>query len=133
MTKVEDYASLEVIPVGTVPPNPSELLSSPRLQQLIEDLRMSYDLVFIDTPPVEIVADTTIIAQDTDRTMFVVRAGLMEREMLTLVEGYYQEKKFKNMSLLLNGTTATSSRYGYHRYGYHYGYGYGNYGGYTKD
>lgn len=133
VTKVEDYASLEVIPVGTVPPNPSELLSSPRLQQLIEDLRMSYDLVFIDTPPVEIVADTTIIAQDTDRTMFVVRAGLMEREMLTLVEGYYQEKKFKNMSLLLNGTTATSSRYGYHRYGYHYGYGYGNYGGYTKD
>ena len=133
VTKVEDYASLEVIPVGTVPPNPSELLSSPRLQQLIEDLRKAYDLVFIDTPPVEIVADTTIIAQNTDRTVFVVRAGLMEREMLSLVEGYYQEKKFKNMSLLLNGTIATGSRYSYHRYGYHYGYGYGNYGGYTKE
>ena len=133
VTKVEDYSSLEIIPVGTVPPNPSELLSSPRLQQLIEDLRKAYDLVFIDTPPVEIVADTTIIAQNTDRTVFVVRAGLMEREMLSLVEGYYQEKKFKNMSLLLNGTTAAGSRYGYHRYGYHYGYGYGNYGGYTKE
>ena len=133
VTKVEDYTSLEMIPVGTVPPNPSELLSCPRIQQLIEDLRKAYDLVFIDTPPVEIVADTTIIAQNTDRTVFVVRAGLMEREMLSLVEGFYQEKKFKNMSLLLNGTTATGSRYGYHRYGYHYGYGYGNYGGYTKD
>lgn len=132
VTKVEDYSSLEIIPVGTVPPNPSELLSCPRLQQLIEDLRKAYDLVFIDTPPVEIVADTTIIAQSTDRTVFVVRAGLMEREMLSLVEGYYQEKKFKNMSLLLNGTTAAGSRYGYHRYGYHYGYGYGNYGSDTK-
>jgi capsular exopolysaccharide synthesis family protein len=133
VTKVEGYASLEVIPVGTVPPNPSELLSSPRLQQLIADLRKTYDLVLIDTPPVEIVADTTIISQNTDRTVFVVRAGLMEREMLSLVEVYYQEKKFKNMSLLLNGTTSAGSRYGYHRYGYHYGYGYGNYGGYTKE
>ena len=130
---VEGYASLEVIPVGTVPPNPSELLSSPRLQQLIEELNGAYDLVFIDTPPVDIVADTTIIAQYTDRTVFVVRAGLMEREMLSIVEDYYQEKKFKNMSILLNGTTTADSRYGYHRYGYHYGYGYGNYGGYTKE
>ena len=86
-----------------------------------------------DLPPVDIVADTTIIAQYTDRTVFVVRAGLMEREMLSIVEDYYQEKKFKNMSILLNGTTTADSRYGYHRYGYHYGYGYGNYGGYTKE
>lgn len=129
---VEGYTSLDVMPVGTIPPNPSELLSSPKLQQLIEQLRETYDLVFIDTPPVEIVADTSIIAQLIDMTVFVVRAGLMEREMLALVEGYYQDKKFKNMSMLLNGTTA-SSRYGYHRYGYHYGYGHGSYGGYTKE
>ena len=133
VVSIEGYASLDVLPVGTVPPNPSELLSNLRLQQLIEEIHEAYDLVFIDTPPVDIVADTTIIAQYTDRTIFVVRAGLMERELLPLVENYYKEKKFKNMSLLLNGTTTASSRYGYHRYGYHYGYGYGNYGGYTKE
>ena len=129
---VEGFDSLNAIPVGTIPPNPAELLASPRLKQLIGELRSEYDLIMIDTPPVEIVADTSIIAQWVDITVFVVRAGLLEREMLPLVEDYYQEKKFRNMSLLLNGTTAEGSRYGYHRYGYHYGYGYGNYGGYHE-
>ena len=128
---VEGFATLEAIPVGTIPPNPSELLSSPRLQQLLEGLRGQYDLVFLDTPPVEIVADTSVIAQWADATVFVIRAGLMEREMLPMVEGYYQDKKFKNMSMLLNGTTISRKHYGYHRYGYYYGFD--NYGGYTKE
>ena len=134
---VEGYEHLEVIPVGTVPPNPAELLFSPRLQQMLDDLRDEYDLIFIDCPPVEIVADASVIAKFADMTVFVIRAGLMEREMLPVVEGYYNDKKFQNMSMLLNGTTAAGSRYGYHRYGYHYGYAYGygggTYGGYTKN
>jgi len=134
---VEGYEYLEVIPVGTVPPNPAELLFSPRLQQMLNDLRKEYDLIFIDCPPVEIVADASVIAKFADMTVFVIRAGLMEREMLPVVEGYYNDKKFQNMSMLLNGTTAAGSRYGYHRYGYHYGYAYGygggTYGGYTKN
>ena len=137
---VDGYDSLEVIPVGTVPPNPAELLFNPSLQQMLDDLRNEYDLIFIDCPPVEIVADASVIAKFADMTVFVIRAGLMEREMLPVVEGYYNDKKFQNMSMLLNGTTAAGSRYGYHRYGYHYGYAYGygygsrhGYGGYTKD
>jgi len=134
---VEGYEHLEVMPVGTVPPNPAELLFSPRLQQMLDDLRNEYDLIFIDCPPVEIVADASVIAKFADMTVFVIRAGLMEREMLPVVEGYYNDKKFQNMSMLLNGTTAAGSRYGYHRYGYHYGYAYGygggTYGGYTKN
>ena len=127
---VADYEMLEVIPVGTVPPNPAELLFSPRLQQMLDELRKEYDLIFIDCPPVEIVADASVIAKFADMTVFVIRAGLMEREMLPVVEGYYNDKKFQNMSMLLNGTTAAGSRYGYHRYGYHYGYAYGYGGGY---
>ena len=104
---------------------------------MIEDLRKEYDLIFIDCPPVEIVADASVIAKFADMTVFVIRAGLMEREMLPVVEGYYNDKKFQSMSMLLNGTTAAGSRYGYHRYGYHYGYAYGygggTYGGYTKN
>ena len=136
MVSVEGYDHLSVIPVGTIPPNPAELLFSPRLQQLLDDLRQQFDLIFLDCPPVEIVADASVIAKWADMTVFVIRAGLMEREMLPVIEGYYKDKKFNNMSVLLNGTTAVGSRYGYHRYGYHYGYAYGKnggYGGYTKD
>ena len=133
---VEGYNSLDVVPVGTIPPNPTELLFNGKLEKMIGELRQEYDLVFVDCPPVEIVADASVVAQYADMTVFVIRTGLLEREMLPVVEGYYNDKKFKNMSLLLNGTTAAGSRYGYHRYGYHYGYAYGygsSYGGYTSD
>lgn len=132
-TQLEGYDNIDVIPVGTMPPNPTELLFSEKLQQLIYDLRSEYELVFFDCPPVEIVADATIIAKYADMTVFVIRAGLMERDMLPVVGGYYDDKKFNNMSMILNGTTSVSNRYGYHRYGYAYGYGGGSYGGYINN
>lgn len=122
----ETNQNLNFIPVGTIPPNPTELLFSPRLKQLIDSVRREYDYVFIDCPPVEIVADTQIIQKLADRTIFVVRAGLFERAMLAELEKYYDEKKYKNISLILNGTEGFSGKYRYgYKYGYHYGYGYG--------
>lgn len=127
------HANVGVIPVGTIPPNPSELLFSPKMETLIASLRKEYDLVFIDCPPVEIVADTSIIAKWAGMTLFVVRSGLMEREMLPVIDSYYADHKLNNMALLLNGTTvAYGGRYGYHRYGYRYGYHYG-YGNYSNE
>jgi hypothetical protein len=74
---------------------------------------------------VEIVADATIISHESDVTLFVVRSGLLERSMLPELEKNYQDKKYNNMAMLLNGTDA-DHHYGYHRYGYAYGrYGYG--------
>lgn len=131
LTSVDGIESMDVIPVGTMPPNPAELLFKERLEQLITELREAYDLVLLDCPPTELVADTSIIAKYAKMTVFIVRAGLMEREMLPLVESYYHDKKFNGLSVILNGTSALSGRYGYHRYGYNYGYG--NYGGYTKE
>ena len=130
---VEGYEHIDVVPVGTIPPNPTELLFSEKLQKMLDDLRKEYDLIFLDCPPVEIVADASVIAKFADITVFVIRAGLMEREMLPIVEGYYNDKKFNNMSMILNGTITAGNRYGYHRYGYSYGYGSGSYGGYTKN
>ena len=114
----------DVIPIGTIPPNPTELLFTPLLEQMIKTMRQEYDYVFIDCPPIEVVADTPIYEQFADRTIFVVRSGLMERSMLPEIDALYKEKKFKNMSLILNGTKARGGRYGSH-YGYGYGYGYG--------
>jgi Mrp family chromosome partitioning ATPase len=104
---------------------------------MIASLREQYDIVFFDCPPVEIVADTTIIARWADTTLFVIRAGLMERDMLPVMAEYYEDKKFSQMLILLNGTIAAGSSYSVHRnsfqYGYKGGYGYYGYGyGYGK-
>jgi Mrp family chromosome partitioning ATPase len=91
-------------------------------------LRGNYDYIIIDCPPIEVVADTQIIDKYVDRTIFVLRSGLLERSMLGELERIFEEKKFKNMATILNGTESSSSRYGYshsYHYGYGYGYGYG--------
>lgn len=126
------HTNLQFLPVGTIPPNPTELLFSDRLKQLIDTVRSQYDYIFIDCPPIEMVADTQIIEQLADRTLFVVRTGLLERSMLPELQRIYDEKKYKNMALILNGTVGSGGHYGYrygYRYGYHYGYGSGSYYG----
>ena len=131
--KVEDvlvkgriHKGLDVLPVGTIPPNPTELLFSERLSSLVKRMKDEYDLIVIDSPPIDIVADASIINNLVDVTVYVLRSGLMDRQMLPEIEKYYTEKRFNNMVLLLNGTTEESNGYGYRRYGYGYGYGYGN-------
>ena len=122
------HKSMDILHVGTIPPNPTELLFDERLKQVIGTVREQYEYVLIDCPPIELVADTQIIETLADRTIFVVRAGLLERSMLAELEKIYEEKKYKNMSMILNGTEGGGGRYGYHygyRYGYHYGYGAG--------
>ena len=119
-----DLPNLHLLPSGTIPPNPTELLAEPSFKELVEQLRNRYDYIFIDCPPIDIVADTQIIEKLADRTLFVVRAGLLERDMLPELQRNYDEKRFKNMTLVLNGTEGGGKRYGY-RYGYKYGYQYG--------
>lgn len=110
-------SSLSILPVGKMPPNPAELLENGRLGDLLGEARNEYDYILLDCPPVNIVVDTQIVGQYADRTLFVVRAGLLERSALRELDEFYAEKKFKNMSLILNGTEAVHSRY----------YTYGNY------
>ena len=92
---------------------------------MIDELKKRYDFIYLDCPPIDIVADTSVVAHVADQSLFVVRAGLMERALIGEVEKIYAEKRLPNMAVLLNGVRQVSSRYGYHRYGYHYGYGYG--------
>lgn len=115
-----DCPGFFLLPAGTIPPNPTELLAEPLFKETIEQLRGYYDYIFIDCPPIDIVADTQIIEKLADRTIFVVRAGLLERDMLPELQRMYDGKRFKNMTLLLNGTEGGGNRYGY-RYGYRYG------------
>lgn len=125
-------SGLDILPVGALPPNPTELLETQRFKSMIESLRKEYDFIFIDCPPVEMMADAQIVSSCCDRTFFVIRVGLLERAMLSVLEDYYRNRKYPNMNLILNDTD-TSSRYGY-RYGYgaksYGGYGYGKKSGY---
>lgn len=125
--KGKPHANLDIIPVGALPPNPAELLSDEKLAQMLNSLRSEYDYIFIDCPPVEIVADAAIVNKLTDMTLFIIRAGLLERNMLPEIERFYTEHKYKNLALILNGTDNTHGKYGY-KYGYSYGYG-----GYTTE
>ena len=84
-------------------------------------MRSEYDYILIDCPPIDIVADTQIIEEYADRTLFVVRTGLLERSMLNELEEIYETKRLKNLSIILNGTF---SHGGYYKYGYRYGYRY---------
>ncbi len=127
-----DY--LDVVPVGTIPPNPTELLFDDRLGELLNKLRDEYAYILLDCPPVEIVADATIVGRHADSTLFIIRAEVLDRSLLPDIQKYYEDNRLPKMSIILNGTTDAFSYYGYHRYGSRYGYYGGSaYGGYTKD
>ncbi|WP_321480778.1 polysaccharide biosynthesis tyrosine autokinase [uncultured Bacteroides sp.] len=110
---------VDLIPVGAIAPNPAELLLSTRLDELICELKKRYDYIIVDNVPIGIVADAAILDRITDLTLFVIRAGKLDRRLLVELENLYREQKFSNMALLLNGTKKDRSGYGY---GYGYGY-----------
>ncbi|MBQ3733869.1 MAG: polysaccharide biosynthesis tyrosine autokinase [Bacteroidales bacterium] len=135
IVKSDEYPTLSYLPVGTIPPNPTELLETELFGETINMLRKEYDYVFIDCPPIDIVADPQIISNYVDRTIFVVRVGLLERSMLPELEELHTSHKYNNLCLILNGSTGSDGRYGYshyghygYKYGYRYGYGHNYYG-----
>ena len=123
VTKSEYHENLSVVGKGPVPPNPAELLLSPRLNELVEQLKAMFDYVILDNVPSNMVADAMIVNRVADLTLYVIRAGKMDRRQLPEVERLYTEKKLNNMAVVLNGVSEFHHGYGY--YGY-YGYGYGS-------
>ena len=126
ITTDETHSALHIIPTGTVPPNPTELLESERLEILLNEAKKEYRYIFIDCPPVDIVADTHIIERHATNCVFLIRCGLLERSMLGEIENIYNEKKLNNLSVILNGIDMKAGKYGY-KYGYNSGgsYSYG--------
>ncbi len=109
--------NLDVLPGGKTPPNPTELLENGRLATMIEKLRNDYDVIFIDCPPIQMIADGRIFSTVCTNTIFVLRAGLFERGLLSELENVYRSKEYNNMCLLLNGTETSGAYGGYGGYG----------------
>lgn len=125
ITNANGVKGLDVIPAGTLPPNPSELLLEKRLDELAAELKTKYDYIFLDCPPAGIIADASIIARVVDRTIFIIRVGVLDRRQLPEIQEIQDSKQYPNMTILLN--SSRQSNFGYSRYGYSYGrYSYGN-------
>lgn len=127
--------TLFVIPSGPNPPNPSELIMSERMAQLIAELKTRFDKIVIDTPPIGLVSDGLILAKYADSTLYVVRDGVTHKDHLQHVNGLYESGQLKNVAIVFNAVRQNRAGYGNHSgYGYGYGYVYGSeYGTYFDD
>ena len=116
--KVNDNNELlHVIPSGTIPPNPAELLMSDRMEKLFKEVEQEYDYILVDTAAVGLVTDTLLLTKFADLFIYVIKANYLDKRRLQIVKSMYEEKKLPHMTVLLNNVN--------HKKGYGYGYGYG--------
>lgn len=108
--------NLAILPSGVIPPNPAELLMSNKIEEMFEQLKVQFDYIVVDTAPVSLVSDTLIISKYADAFIYVVRAQVLDKQMLSLPQRLYDDKKLTNMSILLNDSIIKRN------YGYTYGY-----------
>lgn len=120
--------NLYILPGGTVPPNPTELLAREGLDKAIETLKKKFDYIILDTAPVGMVTDTLLIGRVADLSVYVCRADYTHKAEFTLVNELAENKKLPNLCTVINGLDLKRRKYGYY-----YGYGkYGKYYGYGK-
>lgn len=120
--------NLFILPGGTVPPNPTELLARGGLEKAIETLKANFDYVILDTAPVGMVTDTLLIGRVADLSVYVCRADYTYKAEFTLINELAENNKLPNLCIAVNGLDLNSRKYGYY-----YGYGkYGKYYGYGK-
>jgi capsular exopolysaccharide synthesis family protein len=124
--------NLDFITAGPVPPNPSELIISGRMLEVLEELKTRYDVVVIDNPPVGIVTDGIRVIKLADYPVYVFRENFSKRNFVQNVKKLIRDNNIKNLSIILNSVDIKKSGYGYsgvydYDYGYGYGYGFGYY------
>ena len=120
--------NLYILPGGTVPPNPTELLARDGLEKAVEILRKNFDYVILDTAPVGMVTDTLLIGRVADLSVYVCRADYTRKNEYTLINELIDGNKLPNLCTVINGLDLKKKKYGYY-----YGYGkYGKYYGYGK-
>ena len=126
-------SGLNILLSGTIPPNPTELLSSKIFNDMLIDLKKNYDYIVIDSAPCILVSDTLEISKNADATLYVVRSNFSKIEFTNFINECKESKKLNNINVVLN-CIGSNNKYGYryayrYNYSYNYNYGYGyNYG-----
>ncbi|HLV42366.1 MAG TPA: polysaccharide biosynthesis tyrosine autokinase [Brumimicrobium sp.] len=121
--RAKNEVNFDYIFSGDIPPNPSELLTRPRMKEFFTELKQQYDYIIVDTSPMALVVDTVSIIEHADLLLYVVRANHAHKNSLEIPQRLQKEKKVNKLAFVLNGSTRK------HGAGYGYGnYGYGTYG-----
>ena len=115
-----DVANLELLTSGPVPPNPSELLGSAKMQTLITALTERSEIVVIDAPPVIAVTDASVLASKMDGIVLVVKAGTVRPEMARQAKGLLQKARGKILGVVLNQVEIEADHGYYYYYGEHH-------------
>lgn len=117
---VENNKFLDIIPSGAIPPNPSELLMSDRVQDLFDYFENKYDYILADVSAAGLVSDTLLVSKFADMFIYVVSANNIDkRQLVAVAKPLFENNRLPKMNLLLNGTD-------FDKKGYGYGYGYGS-------
>lgn len=128
--------NLYILPAGPIPPNPNELLSKPRLKELIETVKKDYDYIIIDSAPLGVVTDTLMLSKCADATLYVVREGYSEKDTVLFINNLVEDNRIHNAAVVLNQASegGSSGRYKYgYKYAYSYRYRYGYVRGYGEN
>ena len=142
IVKGKSIDEIDYLLSGAIPPNPSELLMRPRMKELLEILKSSYDLIIIDTAPLLLVSDTTPLLPLCDLVVYVSRAQYSDKNIFPFIKEMHSRENMPPFGMVLNGliASASSSSYGYgyrysykYRYSYTYKYNYGYGYGYGRD
>lgn len=123
---VKDIENLYILPCGAIPPNPSELLLLPNMDELFTWAKANYDVIVVDSAPVGIVSDAITLSKYADASLYIVRQDYTLKKAVELIDKLYVQKRLPNMSIILNDVKISKGR-GY-SYGYGYGYGVGREG-----
>ena len=119
----EKHPQHHILLSGSIPPNPAHLLTNGRFKKLIEEAKLIYDYIIVDTAPTILVTDTMLISRLADATLYIVRANVTDKSFLPYSKDLFESGKLKNMAYVINSVGASRS-YGYsYNYGYNYGYG----------
>ena len=118
---------IDFIPAGPTPPNPTELLARPRLEELIGLLRQSYDYILLDGVPIQMLADPLVMNRVVETNLFILRSGQLDRRILPQLDELNEKRHLHNMAIVFNGPQV-KKRHGYGFGSYGYGSGYGYYG-----
>lgn len=126
--KVGVRENLDCLTSGEIPPNPTELLENEGFEKLLAKLKAEYDYIFIDTPPMTVVTDSSIVMKRSMGTVVVIRQNITSYDMLDSTMEAIGKTGIKVLGVVVLGTEEKTKKYGYYkkrRYGYKYGYKYG--------